>query len=100
MSFSQKGHANKKQRLEQSQEVYDRYQQEDDLETIFLKKGNHRGVLHIKETTMAWDVYADAQMSQHLDWQHPDCYPQYTKDRQQLSPLAFVSMLVSNGWTL
>lgn len=98
MSFSTIGHIKKRERLARSQEIYDRYEQEEDLETVILKKGNHRGVLHIKETTISWEVYADPQMSQHLDWNHPDCFPQYAEERQQLNPLAFVSMLIEKGW--
>ena len=98
MSYSPIGHQKKKERLARSQEIFDRYEQEDDLETLFFAKGTRRGVLNIKETTMEWNVYADPQMSQHLDWNHPDSYPKYASDRQNLSPLSFVSMLIENGW--
>lgn len=98
MSYSGIGHAQKNERLRRSQEVFDRFEAEEDREAVFLRKGERMGVLHIKETTMSWDVFRDLQMSQHLDWEHPDCYPQFSRNRQNLSPLAFVSMLVADGW--
>ena len=62
------------------------------------QKGDLRGVLTVKETTMNWDVFSDPDFSQHLNWNHPECFPDFHKNRQHLNPLHFVSMLIENGW--
>lgn len=91
-------HIAKIERRKRSQEFFDRLESEETQEVIILAKGDLRGVLDVKETTMNWDVFSDHNFSQHLDWNHPECYPEYSKNRQNLNPLHFVSMLVENGW--
>ena len=89
----------KRERLARSQEIFERYETEETLEVIVLKRGKRRGILTIKSTTMEWNVYADPAMSQHVDWNDPDCYPEYASNRKQFpSPMHFVSLLVEKGW--
>lgn len=42
-------------------------------QTMFFAKGQYRGRLVVYEHRMEWDVFLDANLSQHLDWNHPDC---------------------------
>ena len=53
---------------EKEQQQYGEYEQ-----TMFFAKGFHRGRLAVWEHHMEWDVFADPDCGQHLDWNHPDC---------------------------
>ena len=83
-------HTAKLERRERSQEVFDRYENEQTHEIVVMAKGNLRGILEIRESTMNWDVFSDPDSSQHLDWNHPECHPDFHKNRQRFNPLHFV----------
>lgn len=44
----------------------------DYLKSMFFSKGDRRGVLAVYEHRMVWDVYADQNYSQHVEWNDPD----------------------------
>ena len=96
--MSHGNHTAKIERRKRSQEFFDRLESEETYEVIILAKGDLRGVLTVKETTMNWNVFSDPDFSQHLNWNHPECFPDFHKNRQHLNPLHFVSMLIENGW--
>lgn len=98
MSHNINGHNNKAERLNRSAHIYDRFQTEEVNEVLFFAKGNLRGVLTVKDTTMEWNVYEDANFSKQLDWNAPECYPQYAVRRFDGGVLGFVSQLIEDGW--
>ena len=101
MSTHAIGHKNKRERLIGSEEAFGRYEREDTWQTLFFTKGNLRGQLDIKDTTMYWEAFTDHDMTQHLDWNHPDCFPELSGGGGRgLGVLNFVEMLTECGWTL
>ena len=72
MSFNTKGHVNKAKRIAAADAKVIQEPGEF-VETLFFDKDGHRGRLAIWEHRMEWEVFTDSHMSQHLDWNHPDC---------------------------
>jgi len=99
MANSQTGYEKKRERLARSQGTFERFEAEESLEIVIFGKGDMRGILEIRETAMLWEAYADADFTQHLDWNAPECYPQFTRSRQKMSPLWFTAMLIEDGWS-
>lgn len=72
MSFTNQGHINKAQRLAAADRKITQTAGEY-LQTLFFDKDGHRGRLAVWERRMEWEVFTDSRMSDHLDWNHPDC---------------------------
>ena len=94
------GYNRKLQNFERSHDAIARAEEEDLLETIFLTNGKLYGILSIQKSVMTWDVFTDANFSQHADWNDPACMPykNATDPLRRLSPLHFVSQLIEKGW--
>jgi hypothetical protein len=66
-------------------------------QTLFFKKGVRRGVLAVYDNCYVWDVYADADFSQHVEWLDKDCN---VKDFQPTHILGMISILRDKGFEL
>ena len=72
MSFGTIGHINKARRMAAAASKVTMPSGEY-VQTLFFDKDGHRGRLAVWEHRMEWEVFVGGDMTQHLDWNHPDC---------------------------